>query len=102
MGVNRLLTRVYHHVDVESPSKIPRTGPAILVSNHISGLDPLVIQSGLSRPVVWMTAKEYCENPSISWLFKLIEAIPVERSGKDLAAMRSAMRTLDSGKILVR
>lgn len=99
-GINRLFTRVYHHVEVRSPPQIPPSGGAILVSNHISGLDPLVIQSALNRPVVWMMAKEYYEIASLRWLFELIQAIPVQRSGRDMVAMRSAMRTLENGNIL--
>lgn len=99
-GINRIFTRCYHHVEVLSPPQIPKSGSAILISNHISGLDPLVIQSALNRPVAWMMAREYYEIGGLRWLFELIEAIPVERSGKDLAAMRAALRALESGRVL--
>lgn len=59
MGVNRLLARVYHRVEVKSPPTLPRKGAAILVRNHISGLDPVILQSAISRPIVWMMAREY-------------------------------------------
>lgn len=99
-GVNRLYTRCYHSVEVKSPPSLPREGPAILVSNHISGLDPLVIQSVINRPIVWMMAREYYEIQSLKWFFKLIEAIPVERSGQDLAAARAGLRALARGHLL--
>ena len=75
-------------------------GAAILVSNHISGLDPLMIQSVTRRLVIWMTAKEYYEIRGINFVFRAIMAIPVERSGRDMAAMRAAMRALQEGRIL--
>ena len=40
--------RIYHQVVVRSACNLPREGPAILVCNHISGLDPMLIQSVLS------------------------------------------------------
>jgi 1-acyl-sn-glycerol-3-phosphate acyltransferase len=36
----------------------------------------------------------------MTWLYKLVEAIPVQRSGRDLAATRAAMRALGHGRVL--
>ena len=98
--VNRLLCRIYHYVIVREPQHIPRNGAAIIVCNHISGLDPLMIQSVTPRLVIWMMAKEYYEIKGLNWVFRTIMAIPVERSGRDMAAMRSALRSLSQGRIL--
>ena len=97
---NQLLTQVYHRLETNGRWSIPEKGPAILVCNHISGLDPLVIQSVSPRVIVWMMAREYYELRALKWVFKLAEAIPVERSGRDLAATRAAMRALDAGRVL--
>jgi 1-acyl-sn-glycerol-3-phosphate acyltransferase len=99
-GVNRLLSRVYHHVEVEGEARLPRSGPAIVLSNHISGLDPLLIQSVVHRPIVWMMAREYYEIAALRWIFESIRAIPVSRDGKDSSALRAALRTLDDGHLL--
>lgn len=71
-----------------------------MVCNHISGLDPMLIQSACPRLIIWMMAKEYYDLPSLTWLYKLIEAIPVERSGRDLAATRAALRALHEGRVV--
>src|SRR4051812_2755065 len=42
-------TRIYHRLYVRAPQQLPRRGPAILVCNHVSGLDPLLIQSVCPR-----------------------------------------------------
>lgn len=98
--MNLCYSRLYHRLQVHSPCRIPRTGPAILVSNHTSALDPLLIQSVCPRLIVWMVAREYCELPALKWLFGLIEAIPVERAGRDVAATRAALRVLHGGRVL--
>lgn len=82
------------------PCSLPPTGPAILVCNHISGLDPLILQVCCPRLIVWMMAREYYDMPGFRPLFNLIHAIPVQRSGRDLAATRQAFRALDQGHIL--
>jgi 1-acyl-sn-glycerol-3-phosphate acyltransferase len=99
-GINRLFARLYHQMTVVSPARLPRTGPAILVCNHVSALDPLLIQAACSRLVIWMMAREYYDIPSIGWVFKMVEAIPVERSGRDTAATRAALRALNDGRIV--
>ena len=99
-AANRVFCRAYHQLETRSPARLPRTGPAILVCNHVSGLDPMLIQSASPRLIIWMMAREYYDLPSLTWLYKLVEAIPVDRKGRDLAATRSALRALDQGRIV--
>jgi 1-acyl-sn-glycerol-3-phosphate acyltransferase len=99
-AVNRLFCRTYHHVDVRSPCRLPKAGPAIVVCNHTSGLDPMLLQSACMRIVVWMMAKEYYDLKSLRWFFTMIEAIPVNRDGRDSAATRAALRALHAGNVL--
>ncbi len=97
---NRIFTRVYHSMEIFSPSCLPRTGPAILACNHVSGLDPMLIQSACPRMIVWMMAKEYYDLKSLRWLYETVEAIPVARSGRDTAATRAALRALHQGRVI--
>ncbi|MCC6238908.1 MAG: 1-acyl-sn-glycerol-3-phosphate acyltransferase [Phycisphaerales bacterium] len=99
-AVNRIFTRCYHRLEPASACPLPRRGPAILVCNHTSGLDPLLLQSTCARPIVWMMAHEYYQRKSLRWIFRLIDAIPVSRDQRDLSALRMALRALRSGRIL--
>ncbi|CAN5567930.1 lysophospholipid acyltransferase family protein [soil metagenome] len=100
LAFGRMYARMFHRLDVLSPCMLPKSGPAILVCNHTSSIDPVMIQSACKRLVVWMMAREFYELPSMKWGFDLLEIIPVERSGKDLAATRAALRALSNGRIL--
>jgi 1-acyl-sn-glycerol-3-phosphate acyltransferase len=93
-------THVYHRTVVRKPLRLPKEGPAILVCNHTSALDPVLIQSASRRVIVWMMAKEYYELPALNWFFRLVECIPVDRGGRDMAATRAALRALDDGRVL--
>jgi 1-acyl-sn-glycerol-3-phosphate acyltransferase len=97
---NRIFARGYHNMRVFTPSQLPRKGPAIVVCNHASGLDPMLVQSACSRMIVWMMASEYYKIKSLRWFYEAIEAIPVDRSGRDVAATRAALRTLANGRVL--
>jgi 1-acyl-sn-glycerol-3-phosphate acyltransferase len=100
LAANRMFARIYHRTTILSPSLLPAKGPAILVCNHISGLDPLLVQSGCRRMIVWMMAREYYDIPQLTWFFKRVQAIPVERSGRDSTATRAALRALSAGRVL--
>jgi 1-acyl-sn-glycerol-3-phosphate acyltransferase len=96
-----LFTRVYHNLTVLTPQRIPREGPAILICNHISSIDPAFLQATVHhRLIFWMMAKEYMELPAMGWFFRTIGVIPVERSGRDTGPLRAALRELEAGHVL--
>jgi 1-acyl-sn-glycerol-3-phosphate acyltransferase len=99
-NLNVIFCRAWHHVRVLRRCPIPASGSAILVCNHISGLDPAIIQSTCRRYIVWMVAREYYDHPRLGWGFRKIQAIPVERNGRDMASVRLALRALRAGRIL--
>ncbi len=98
--IDVLYTRIWHDLSVLSPPRLPKTGPAILICNHISSIDPLMIQSVLKRVVVWMMAKEYYEIKFMKPAFDALQVIPVDRGARDTSAMRLALRALQEGRIL--
>jgi 1-acyl-sn-glycerol-3-phosphate acyltransferase len=98
--VDRVFSRVWHKTVALTPPKLPASGAAILVCNHTSGLDPLLVQSVADRVIVWMMAKEYYEIRALTWIFRAIEVIPVDREANDTASVRAALRQLKNGRIL--
>jgi 1-acyl-sn-glycerol-3-phosphate acyltransferase len=99
-AANRGYTHLYHRLDVFSACKLPTTGPAIVVSNHTSPLDPHLIQSPCPRLITWMMAKEYYDLWYLKPVFETLGVIPVTRSGRDTSAMRAAMRALANGQLV--
>ena len=99
-AVNRIFTRGYHHLTVLSPCRLPERGGGIIICNHTSGLDPHLIQACCPRLITWMMAREYYELPVLRTLLDQLGVIPVTRSGRDMAAMRAAMRALENGQLL--
>src|SRR5438128_1608245 len=97
-GVNRLYSRIYHHVEVLAPPQLPATGPAILICNHTSGIDPEFIQSCCNRVITWIMAREYYEVPGLRHVLDVVGVIPVTRGARDSNATRLATRALADGK----
>jgi 1-acyl-sn-glycerol-3-phosphate acyltransferase len=100
MGANVLFSRVWHRFQLKGRCQLPKKGPAILVSNHVSAIDPLIIQSFSRRPIRWMMAHEYFHIKGLHWVFKNMGVILVERSGRDMAATRAALRALSENYVL--
>ncbi|MEN8179945.1 MAG: lysophospholipid acyltransferase family protein [Pseudomonadota bacterium] len=98
-GLNRLFCHRYHRlppVDLE----IPESGPAILVSNHISGLDPMLMAASSSRPLRFLIAREQYERFGLQWLFRTMGCIPVDRQRSPEKAMRAAFKVLRNGEVV--
>ena len=103
LSVSRLLNTIYcrcwHQLKVlGSRGAIPESGPFILVANHTSGADPLLVGFLTKRWVHYLMAREYHETFGLHWFFNAMGAIPVNRDGNDLRATRTALRLLKEGK----
>ncbi|MDC9724781.1 MAG: lysophospholipid acyltransferase family protein [Gammaproteobacteria bacterium] len=98
-GIGRILCRHLHHIP-EAKIPLPETGAAIVVSNHVSGLDPFLLLAACRRPLRFLVAREQYERPILHWLFKASGCIPVDRSGQPELALRQAMRALEAGEAL--
>lgn len=65
---------------------LPRTGPAILASNHASFLDPILIGLRARRPVRFLVSQEFYRDPRLRALLRWLGTIPV---GGDASMIRS-------------
>ncbi len=74
-------------------------GKAIIVANHLSMWDPLLISVVFTRHIYWMGKIELFKNRFARLFFNLVKAFPVRRGEGDLAAIRHAFRILRDGKI---
>lgn len=100
-GLIRLLCKHVHGLNETQQVPLPANGPAIVVANHVSGLDPLLLISACRRPLRFLIAREEYERPGLNWLFKASGCIPVDRSGRPEKALRQALRALEQGEVVV-
>ncbi len=94
-GWTRLICRYLHGLKPEHKLDLPATGPAIVVANHVSGLDPLLLIAASRRPLRFLIATEEYQRPVLHWIFKLAGCIPVDRKGRPEQALRTARRALE-------
>jgi cytidylate kinase len=95
--------KVFYRFTVEGAHHLPATGPVIVVSNHSSLLDPIVVGCSVlrrQRPVRFMAKEELFRIPLLGPLIRKLGAFPVKRGKGDRAALRAAVGVLKQGKVL--
>ena len=100
-AIIRLVLRTVFGFRVEGGDHEPRSGPLLIVSNHVSDLDPLVVGSALRRPVHYMAKEELFRPPLLRWWITHCGGISVRRGEPDRRAFRAALDVLERGEVLV-
>lgn len=99
------LIHILYRLRFRGRSHIPRYGAALVVCNHVSFVDALVIGGGCPRPVRFMMDKPIYESKYLNWLFRMVGAIPVESDRRDPGNVRRALdevsRALRHGDIVM-
>jgi hypothetical protein len=99
-----ILVNTLYRVEKEGLDKIPKDGPAILVCNHVSFLDPVLILAYTKRPVRFIMWYTYHNIPLIGWLFKKAKTIPIAGDKEDPSikekALKDAVAALRNGELV--
>jgi 1-acyl-sn-glycerol-3-phosphate acyltransferase len=72
-----LLVHTFYRLDKSGLDNIPEKGPAVLVCNHVSFVDPLVLLAASPRPIRFVMDHRIFSMPVISFVFRTGKAIPI-------------------------
>jgi 1-acyl-sn-glycerol-3-phosphate acyltransferase len=87
---------------VDGLDKVPKTGPVLVVGNHIASLDPPLTGALIKRlDVYYMAKSEYFERRMQRWMFKAYNAFPVVRRSPDRTSLKQALAILRAGHVLM-
>lgn len=90
----RLVAHGYFGIRFHGVEHIPPTGPLLIVPNHVTYADPVLITIPVRRPVYYMAWNALFRVPGLSWLIRRLRAFPVEVDSADPRAAREAVRLL--------
>ena len=100
----RVMVRVFTFIlsllvklQIVGAERIPRTGPAVLIGNHVNLIDPVLAYIIPGRYVKGITAKETFGRFFFNFLAWSVDAISVDRGTPDRAAIRAAEAALKAG-----
>ncbi len=99
-----MATRFVYRFKVRGDKHIPARGAAILVCNHVSFIDPLLLMAASPRPIRFIMDHRIFAMPVLGWFFKLAGAIPIapqrEDPGTCELAFERARAALADGELL--
>jgi 1-acyl-sn-glycerol-3-phosphate acyltransferase len=75
---------------------IPDEGPALIVCNHVSYLDALILSASIPRPVRFVMYYRIFNVPVMRWIFRTGKAIPIAGAKEDPEVMRRAFEEIDA------
>lgn len=95
-----LYLKVFNRWIVQGKENIPCDGAIVLVGNHVSLWDPVVLACSVDRTVNFMAKEELFKIPVLGKLITLLNAFPIKRGRPDRNALRIASERLKDGKVL--
>ncbi len=85
-----LLIHTVYRLDKEGLANIPEEGPALIVCNHVSFVDPIVIMGASPRPIRFIMDHNIFRVPVLNFIFRTSKAIPIAGRKEDPALMEKA------------
>ncbi|HEX7385092.1 MAG TPA: MFS transporter, partial [Burkholderiaceae bacterium] len=99
-----IASRLVYRFEMRGVEHIPAAGPAILVANHVSFIDAILLMAASPRPIRFVMDHRIFALPLLGTLFRLGKAIPIASQKDDPAAYERAFaearKVLDEGDLL--
>ncbi len=91
-----ILINVFYRVRPSGVENIPASGPAIVVCNHVSYMDPILLAGSIRRPMRFVMYYRIFEIPILKSFFRNMKAIPIASAREDETIMKYAFETVDA------
>lgn len=95
-----LYLKIIHRWQVKGRNNVPKQGPLIVVSNHVSYLDPPIVGCAVNRHLHFMAKQELFDKKWFGFILHQIGSFPVKRGTPDKKAIRRSLEILKNGKVL--
>ncbi len=99
-----ILVHTFYRIRLVDAARIPSEGAAVLVCNHVSFVDAVVIMAESPRPIRFVMDHRIFRTPFIGWLFRHVKAIPIAPAHEDAdmleRAYQACQRALDEGELV--
>lgn len=96
-----LLAGLIYGLRIEGRNNVPPTGPVLIVANHQSHLDPPFISAVTRRNMHFLARLGLFTNPFFRFLIKSLNAIPLDTTKGDTAAIKTAIERLRAGRLVL-
>lgn len=97
-----VIMHTVYRVKVFNEENIPKKGPALLVCNHVSYIDALILSAVVPHFIRYLIHRRYYDIKIFKWLIKLARSIPIETGDADKveASLQRARKELENGHVV--
>jgi 1-acyl-sn-glycerol-3-phosphate acyltransferase len=89
-----ILARLIYRVHVKGSDNIPSSGPVILVCNHVSYVDWLIVSALIARPPRFVMHYKYYDIPVVKWVLNWARVIPICSARQNPEILKRALDTI--------
>ncbi|HRY68513.1 MAG TPA: lysophospholipid acyltransferase family protein [Phycisphaerae bacterium] len=97
----QVFTTMYFKARCFGLHRVPASGGTLLVCNHQSFMDPVLVTMALYREGNYMARDTLFADPRFKRLIEFLNAFPVKRNAADIGAIKESLRRLKQGRVLV-
>ncbi|KJV35290.1 MFS transporter [Luteibacter yeojuensis] len=91
-----VLVNTLYRVRVDGLANVPDEGAAVVVCNHVSFMDPLILMACVRRPMRFVMYYKIFNIPVLNFIFRTARAIPIAGRNEDPALMEKAFEAIDA------
>ena len=91
-----MLINVFYRVSATGLENIPEKGPAVVVCNHVSFMDPIILGGSIRRPMRFVMYYKIFQMPLLRFLFAHAKAIPIASARENELLMNEAFDKVDA------
>jgi hypothetical protein len=91
-----LVINIVYRIRPTGLENIPQEGPAIVVCNHVSFMDPIILSGSIVRPMRFVMYYKIFKMPFLSFIFRNAKAIPIASRTEDEELMNEAFDKVDA------
>jgi 1-acyl-sn-glycerol-3-phosphate acyltransferase len=84
----------------EGHRNVPRDGPALLLANHQSYIDPILVGLAVRRHPVFLARQSLFRYQPLAWLMRSLHAVPVNREGSAREGLKAILEKLREGRVV--
>ena len=94
-----LVARTLYRVRFRGAEHVPAKGGAVIIANHLSYVDPVVLQLACPRPIRFIGHKSLRHHWFFDWVFRLSGALSIS-ADKPMEAIKLAIKAAEAGEIV--
>lgn len=91
-----IVINVFYRIRPSGLENIPQHGAAIVVCNHVSFIDPIILGGSVTRPMRFVMYYKIFRIPLLRFIFKTAKAIPIASAKEDSQLMQEAFDKVDA------